>query len=96
MTVIKITEKKEANLTDCAIEVLNFLNEKTGRNYRPVDVNINFIKARLESGITVEDLKSIIAMKVREWRGDPVMDKFLRPATLFNREKCEQYYGELE
>ena len=95
MSVIKM-ERKELNLTEQAREVLRFLNEKAKRNYRDSDVNLDFIRARIKSGITVDDLKSIVAMKVREWSGDPVMEKYLRPATLFNREKCEQYYGELD
>lgn len=96
MTDLKIVGKKKQSLRDQALEVLEFLNAKTGRHYRDVDLNINFIKVRLESGMEVSDLKAIVAMKVREWKDDEVMKKFLRPATLFNREKCEQYFGELE
>ena len=94
MTVIKMVTK-EKSLTEKAKEVLDFLNEKAGRNYRYADVNMDFIKARIKSGIEVDDLKSIVAMKCREWKGTD-MEKYLRPATLFNREKCEQYYGELD
>ena len=94
MTVHELKTEK-TSLTDQAKEVLKFLNEKAGRNYRPVDLNLDFIKARLKSDMSVDDLKSIVAMKCREWKGTE-MDKYLRPATLFNREKCEQYYGELD
>jgi uncharacterized phage protein (TIGR02220 family) len=93
---LKQPEEKQLTLKEQAIDVLNFLNEKTGRNYRPVDINLSFIMARLKSGIEPEDLKSIVAMKAREWGGDEKMQKYLRPATLFNQTKCEQYYGELE
>jgi uncharacterized phage protein (TIGR02220 family) len=78
-----------------AIEVLNFLNEKTGRFYRAEDSNIDLIIARLQSGITMQNLRAIIAKKCREWNDDVTMKKYLRPKTLFNKTNCEQYYGEL-
>lgn len=96
MTDLKIITTKKQSLREQALEVLEFLNAKTGRKYRAVDLNLDFIKTRLESGMEVSDLKAIIAMKTREWKDDEVMKKFLRPATLFNRTKCEQYFGELE
>jgi uncharacterized phage protein (TIGR02220 family) len=78
-----------------AIEILEFLNEKTGRVYRPVDANLKLIIARLASGATVMDCRQVIAKKTREWRGDSKMSEYLRPATLFNATKFEQYMGEL-
>lgn len=78
-----------------AIEVLNFLNEKTGRVFRPVDTNLKLITARLKSGATVQDCKCVIAKKRRDWIGDEKMSSYLRPATLFNATKFEQYLGEL-
>lgn len=78
-----------------AIEVLNFLNEKTGRFYRTEDSNLDLIIARLQSGITMQNLRAIIAKKCREWNDDMNMKKYLRPKTLFNKTNCEQYYGEL-
>jgi len=78
-----------------AIEVLNFLNEKTGRIFRPVDTNLKLIIARLRSGATPQDCKSVIAKKRRDWIGDEKMISYLRPATLFNATKFEQYLGEL-
>jgi len=78
-----------------AIEVLNFLNEKTGRAYRPVDTNLKLIIARLKTGASVIDCRQVIAKKTREWKGDKKMAEYLRPATLFNATKFEQYMGEL-
>lgn len=78
-----------------AEEVLTFLNEKTGRAYRFNDTNLNFIIARLKTGATVMDCRQIIAKKNREWYKNPKMAEYIRPATLFNRDKFEQYIGEL-
>jgi uncharacterized phage protein (TIGR02220 family) len=83
------------SLKDQAREVLKFLNERTGKNFHAVDTNLDFIVARLRSGASVQDCKSVIAKKRREWIGDPKMAEYLRPATLFNKTKFEQYRGEL-
>lgn len=80
---------------DDAIQILLFLNEKTGRQYRPVKANLELIKQRIKEGYEPKDLRQVIAMKCREWLHDDVMNKYLRPATLFNRTKFAQYTGEL-
>lgn len=86
---------KNSELKKQAIEILEFLNEKTGKAFRPVDTNLKFIISRLKSGAQVEDCRAVIAKKYREWKGDPVMVDYVRPATLFNATKFEQYFGEL-
>ena len=86
----------EQDINSQAVEVLDFLNEKAGRHYRPVDVNLNFIKARIKSGIEPRHLKAIVAMKVRESKDGDYDEKWLRPATLFNETRCEQYFGALD
>ncbi len=83
------------DLKPLAIEVLNFLNTKAGRAYRQTESNLGFIIARLRDGATAGDCKQVIAKKCREWANDPKMEIYLRPATLFNRTKFDQYTGEL-
>lgn len=76
-----------------AIEVLNFLNEKTKHQYRLEDDNLKLVIKKLQSGVTVDDCRAVIARKCRDWSGTE-MQKYLRPATLFNPVKFEQYLGE--
>lgn len=80
---------------DDARLILEFLNGKTGKQFRPVTANLTLIRARLKEGATADDCRAVIARKFREWKGSD-MEKYLRPATLFNREKFAQYSGELE
>jgi|GEM_PF-1314138 len=87
--------QQQSELRSQALEVLQFLNLKTGRVYRPVDTNLKLIMARLKTGATVVDCRQVIAKKTREWKGDAKMAEYLRPATLFNATKFEQYMGEL-
>ena len=77
-----------------AREVLGWLNQKAHKNYRPSETNLDFIVNRLKDGIFDWQLKAIVTRKCREWDTDE-MRKYLRPATLFNKTKCEQYLGEL-
>jgi uncharacterized phage protein (TIGR02220 family) len=77
-----------------ATHLLEFLNSKTNRSYRPVTANLSLIQARLKE-YSFEDLKAMVAKKSREWGRDETMNEYLRPATLFNATKCAQYIGEL-
>jgi len=85
----------KAHYQQKAIEILAFLNDKTGRHYEPCSANLDFIVARLRDGVSLEDLRAVVAKKCREWIGDEKMAQYLRPATLFNRTKFAQYQGEL-
>ena len=78
-----------------AADVLRFLNLKAQRTFRDSDANLSLIRSRLSEGIAAWQLKAIVSRKCREWGADPKMSPYLRPATLFNKTKCEQYLGEL-
>lgn len=78
-----------------AIEILQFLNTKASRNYRPTESNLKFILARFKEGYSLIECKQVIAKKCREWMPDDKMREYLRPATLFNCEKFNQYIGEI-
>lgn len=83
------TDSKEA------AGVLVYLNEKAGRNYKPVQANLSLIAARLREGATVEECRAVVDAKVAAWCTDSKMRSYLRPATLFNAIKFAQYVGEL-
>jgi uncharacterized phage protein (TIGR02220 family) len=77
-----------------ALEVLDFLNARAGRHFRPVPQSLKFIEARLFEGVTLQDLKTLTVRKCREWLGTEHA-KYLRPETLFNATKCHSYLGEI-
>ena len=91
----RTTLSGKPDLKTPAIEVLNFLNQKTGRNYRPVPANLEMIAARIKDGATVDELRMVVAKKCREWAADEKMNIYLRPKTLFARTNFAQYQGEL-
>ena len=72
-------------------EIVSYLNEKAGTGYRTTtDKTKKVIHARLEEGFKVDDFKTVIDKKCAEWIGDPKMEKYLRPETLFGT-KFEGY-----
>jgi len=76
-------------------EILNHLNERAQRNYRPVKANLSLIAGRLDEGATPDECRAVIDAKVIAWSNNPKMKSYLRPATLFNATKFAQYVGEL-
>ena len=89
------TPAKTCQKTEQAKTILETLNLRTGKTFRPVDSNLGLIKARLAEGATHEDLISVIDRKCQEWLNDPKMMQFLRPKTLFNASNFNNYFGDL-
>lgn len=83
------------NLPYICVDILNFLNDQTGRTYEPTKINLSFISQRIEEGATPDKCRQVIIMKTKEWLNDPKMYKYLRPATLFNKTKFSLYLEEL-
>lgn len=79
------------NSTEC--EVIEYLNEKAGTRFKPVESNLKFVRARLKD-YTIDDLKAVIDKKVKEWKGTN-MQVYIRPETLFNATKFETYFNGL-
>lgn len=92
-SIVNNTQKEKSISNDC-LEILNYLNEKAGTRFRSGENNIKFIKARLKE-YSVDDLKRVIDIKVKEWKGTN-MQQYLRPETLFNATKFESYINGLE
>ena len=76
-------------------EIISYLNTKANRRYRDDSASIkDIIIPRLKEGRTVEEFKKIIDIKVAKWGGDPKMDDFLRPSTLFRKSHFDEYLNE--
>lgn len=90
-----LSGKPDDSPTADAKQILEYLNLKTGRAYRPVPANTDLIAARIKDGVSVADCKSVVDAKTSQWGDDDKMREYLRPGTLFNRTKFEQYLGQL-
>ena len=92
------TDKNTDNKTDIYKEqveqIVDYLNEVLGTEYKSTTKKTrDVINARLKEGFTVEDFKTVIYKKAKQWIGDPKMCKYLRPETLFSN-KFEGYLNE--
>ena len=77
-----------------AIELIDFINTKAGTSYRPVEANLRLVRARLKE-YSLYTLGAVVRRQWVKWSADENMRQYFRPATLFGREKCAQYVGQL-
>jgi uncharacterized phage protein (TIGR02220 family) len=96
-----VKEPKERKLHCSAVpnqeeyELLDWVNTLAKTHYRPIEVNLRLIRARLREN----DHLTLAAMVRRQWhlwRANEQMRPYFRPATLFGAEKCAQYVGQLD
>lgn len=64
-------------------EIISYLNEATGRNFRNVESNKRLIRARFNESYTLEDFKKVIDVKISDWQGTEY-ERYLQPSTLFS------------
>jgi uncharacterized phage protein (TIGR02220 family) len=75
-----------------AFRVIDYLNNKAGTQYRYVNSSRKLIDARLKE-FTKQDMFEVISKKCDEWKGTE-MARYLRPSTLFNATKFEEYLNQ--
>jgi uncharacterized phage protein (TIGR02220 family) len=80
---------------DSAEKIINYLNEKSNSTYTTSKANLECISARINEGFTISDFKRVIDKKCSQWMGTE-QQKYLRPITLFQAKKFENYLNEPE
>lgn len=88
------TLSDKSDVMKVSLEILEHLNLKAERKFKPVKANINIITARLKE-FTREELIAVIDDRCAAWLADENMVSYLRPETLFNATKCAGYVGSL-
>ncbi len=84
---------KNLLLEKSAFEIIEYLNLKTGKNFRSsTKITIRLIKARISEGFTVEDFKTVIDNMKYKWTGTK-FQQYLVPTTLFGN-KFETYLNQ--
>ena len=74
-------------------EIIDYLNKKAGCRYRYNTESTNkLIRSKLNNGFSVCDFKTVIDIKISDWKGTE-FEKYLRPYTLFGN-KFEQYLNQ--
>ncbi len=76
--------------------IIHYLNEKAGTSYQmkfPSNAS-SLVLARRDEGYSMEIMKGVIDMLVRRWKGG-TMEVYLRPLTIFDQKKFDNYAGQL-
>lgn len=77
-------------------EIIEYLNLKTGSKFKPTTKPyVQTIRSRLKEGYTVDDFKTVIDKKCREWQGTK-LEKYLTPKTLFAPSHFDTYLNSNE
>lgn len=77
---------------DLAGRVIEYLNQKAGRNFRTnTGDNAKGIIAQARQGYTEAQMCRVIDCKTRQWGSDPKMCEHLNPVTLFRHANFERY-----
>lgn len=100
LTKETIIQKKHNNNTvektsfsDNVCAIVEFLNDQTGSKYRPTTKKTkDCIKARMNEGFVLNEFKTVIRHKTKEWLGKDG-EQWLRPETLFGN-KFEGYLND--
>lgn len=94
---VKIVEKIKTNSTSLnkplCKAVIDYLNLKAEKNFRDAVASSKIITARHNEGYVLEDFMRVIDTKCSQWLNTD-FDKFLRPSTLFNATKFQEYLAE--
>lgn len=90
----KYIKEKEIKENNSVFKVIEYLNEKTHSKFRfSSKANRVNICSRIAEGYSVEDLKTVIDVKTKEWLGTEY-EKYLCPETLFRESKFERYLNQ--
>lgn len=77
-------------------EIIEYLNLKTGSKFKPTTKPyVQAIRSRLKEGYTIDDFKTVIDKKCREWKGTK-LEKYLTPKTLFAPSHFDTYLNSNE
>jgi predicted phage replisome organizer/uncharacterized phage protein (TIGR02220 family) len=88
----KREKKKEKIKSKESENILLYLNNISGYNYRLTDNNLKMIDALIKKGFTENEIINVIDKKVAEWKGTE-MEQYIRPITLFGN-KFESYLNQ--
>ena len=88
------TESTSVDVWSLSRSVLSHLNAVTGASWRVDDVSsVRLISELAHSGYTEDQMLEVIDKKAADWLGDPKVEQYLRPSTLFGT-KFEQYLNQ--
>ena len=90
----KSNHKKDTGDKEIYKRIIEHLNMMCGTRYRcESEDSTKFIQERLDEGFSEEDFYDVIDKKANEWLGTQ-WEQYLRPYTLFRKDKFENYLNQ--
>lgn len=90
----KTNHKKDTGDKEIYKRIIEHLNVMCGTRYRcESEDSTKFIRERLDEGFSEEDFYDVIDKKANEWLGTQ-WEQYLRPYTLFRKDKFENYLNQ--
>lgn len=90
----KESRSVDLDVWSLSLSVLSHLNSVAGTQYKTDDVaSVRLISDLAHKGYTEEQMLEVIDKKAADWLGDPKVEQYLRPSTLFGQ-KFEQYLNQ--
>ncbi|MGB2982492.1 MAG: conserved phage C-terminal domain-containing protein [Candidatus Bipolaricaulia bacterium] len=89
----QIQDRSEAGsaVDEVVRTALDYLNDVTERTGAARFTSAKSIKERIRDGATLDDFVLVIDFCHAMWWGDPKMETFVRPKTLFGKENFPEY-----
>jgi uncharacterized phage protein (TIGR02220 family) len=89
----KVKKSYPAETMEFVNKVIDYLNVNSSSTYTNNKSNAECIASRINEGYTFFDFKRVIDNKCKQWLGTE-QQKYLRPITLFQASKFENYLNE--
>jgi uncharacterized phage protein (TIGR02220 family) len=93
------SKQPQSTLTATTDEIIDYLNERAGKQFRHSQSSRKPIRSRLAEGFTADDCRRVIDVKTAEWLGRTTQDgkqcaDWLCPQTLFRPANFEKYLNQ--
>lgn len=92
-TLISKEDNKVINNNIYITEIVNYLNETTGKSFRATQKVKGLLADLIDNGYSVDDAKRVIDKKSKDWLGT-VYEPGLSPKSLFDADKFDSYLNE--
>lgn len=87
---VDILSGKPDQISFSASQIIDYLNQRTGRNYKTTGNNADLV-VRLLHKYDPEQIRGVVDKMVSRWSEDERMSMYLRPRTLFKPSRFEEY-----
>ena len=84
------TKSTGVDVWSLSFSILSYLNQRAGTSFKTDDAeSVHMISDLAHAGYTEDDMRHVIDVKVSDWLGNPVAERYLRPSTLFGSKFTE-------